>query len=101
MLSCDLATAIAGLEVNLSRWPFGGRDTCESCKSIDVRRWHREGRLRDGQQFTWSWTSGLIRGARTAIGLTIGIPIEIVARGGNPLGYPFPMADYLASEEFQ
>jgi hypothetical protein len=28
------------------------------CKSIDVRRWHREGRLRAGQQFSWSWTSG-------------------------------------------
>ena len=25
---------------------FGGRDTCELYKSIDVRRWHREGRLR-------------------------------------------------------
>ena len=30
---------------------FGGRTTCESCKSIDVRRWHREGRLGAGQQF--------------------------------------------------
>ena len=35
---------------------FGGRDTCESCKSIDVRHWYREGRLADGQYFTWSWT---------------------------------------------
>ena len=25
-------------------------------KSIDVRRWHREGRLRAGQQFPWTWT---------------------------------------------
>ena len=38
--------------------PFGGRDTCELYKSIDVRRWHREGRLHAGQQFPWSWTSG-------------------------------------------
>jgi hypothetical protein len=44
--------------VKLSRWPFGGRDTCEFYKSIDVRRWSREGRLRAGQQFSWSWTSG-------------------------------------------
>jgi hypothetical protein len=44
--------------VKLSRWPFGGRDTCELYKSIDVRRWRREGRLRAGQQFSWSWTSG-------------------------------------------
>ena len=42
----------------MSRWPFGGRDTCELYKSIDVRRWRREGRLRAGQQFSWSWTSG-------------------------------------------
>ena len=34
------------------------RDTCELYKSIDVRRWRREGRLRAGQQFSWSWTSG-------------------------------------------
>ena len=46
------------IEVNLSRWPLGGRDTCELCKSIDVRRWHREGRLLAGRQFSWSWTSG-------------------------------------------
>src|SRR5438445_534682 len=38
--------------------PYGGRLTCESCKSIDVRRWDREGRLRPGQYFSWSWTSG-------------------------------------------
>ena len=27
-------------------------------KSIDIRRWRREGRLRAGRQFSWSWTSG-------------------------------------------
>jgi hypothetical protein len=40
----------------MSNWPFGARDTCESCKSIDVRRWHRAKRLRAGQEFSWSWT---------------------------------------------
>jgi hypothetical protein len=35
-----------------------GRTMCESCKSIDVRRWHREGRLRAGQWFSCSWTWG-------------------------------------------
>src|SRR6516162_6838427 len=30
----------------------------ESCPSIDVRRWHREGWLYPGQQFPWSWTYG-------------------------------------------
>src|SRR5262249_27391801 len=30
-----------------------GRLTCEACKSIDVRRWHREGRLTAGRYFSW------------------------------------------------
>ena len=42
----------------MARWPIGARDTCESCKSIDVRRWHREGHLSEGQYFSWSWTCG-------------------------------------------
>jgi hypothetical protein len=42
----------------MARPAYGGRATCESCKSIDVRRWHREGRLRPGQYFSWSWTCG-------------------------------------------
>lgn len=36
--------------------PFTGGATCESCKSIDVRRWHRKARLSAGQYFSWSWT---------------------------------------------
>jgi hypothetical protein len=35
-----------------------GRTTCEACISIDVRRWHREGRLRAGQYFSSLWTRG-------------------------------------------
>jgi hypothetical protein len=42
----------------MGRPAYGGRTTCESCKSIDVRRWHREGRLRAGQCFSCSWTRG-------------------------------------------
>src|SRR5215831_5615350 len=39
--------------------PYGiGRPTCESCISIDVRRWHREGRLDAGLSFSCSWTRG-------------------------------------------
>ena len=38
--------------------PYGGRPTCEICQSIDVRRWHREGRLQAGQWFPYSWTCG-------------------------------------------
>ena len=38
--------------------PFLGAPTCESCPSIDVRQWHREGRLNSGQRFSWSWRRG-------------------------------------------
>ena len=39
--------------------PYGTRRaTCESCISIDVRRWHRERRLHAGQYFSCSWTCG-------------------------------------------
>lgn len=40
----------------MARPAYGGRRTCESCISIDVRRWHREGRLQAGQYFSQSWT---------------------------------------------
>lgn len=39
----------------MPRWPFGGRATCEAYKSIDVRHWHRTGRLFAGQTFSWAW----------------------------------------------
>jgi hypothetical protein len=42
----------------LARPAYGGGPTCEGCKSIDVRRWHREGRPNAGQQFSWCWTCG-------------------------------------------
>jgi hypothetical protein len=40
----------------MARPALGARTTCESCTSIDVRQWHREGLLYPGQQFSWSWT---------------------------------------------
>ena len=40
----------------MGRPAYGARTTCKSCKSIDVRRWHREGLLSAGQYFTCSWT---------------------------------------------
>jgi hypothetical protein len=46
----------------MGRPAYGARPSCESCKSIDVRRWHREGRLSAGQYFTCSWT---LRGERS------------------------------------
>jgi len=42
----------------MGRPAYGGRTTCEECKSLDVRRWHREGCLAAGQWFTASWTYG-------------------------------------------
>ncbi len=33
---------------------FGRLATCESRKSIDKHRFHREGRLDAGRQFSWS-----------------------------------------------
>jgi hypothetical protein len=39
----------------MARPAYGSRPTCEGCKSIDIRRWQREGRLRDGQCFLCSW----------------------------------------------
>jgi hypothetical protein len=42
----------------MPRRGYGGRTTCESCMSIDVRRWHREGLVRSEQHFSSSWTRG-------------------------------------------
>src|SRR5262249_32937085 len=42
----------------MGRPAYGGRTSCDSCKSIDVRRWHREGRLSAGHFFSCSWTRG-------------------------------------------
>ena len=41
----------------MSRSLFGGRTVCEACKAIEVRLWHRQGRLRVGACFSWSWTA--------------------------------------------
>ncbi len=40
----------------MGRPAYGARTTCESCKSIDVRHWHRKSLLSAGQYFTCSWT---------------------------------------------
>jgi hypothetical protein len=39
----------------MGRRPYGA-PACESCPSIDARRWHREGRLHPGRCFPYSWT---------------------------------------------
>ena len=42
----------------MARPAFGSRTTCKSCNSVDVRRRHREGRVRARQSFSCSWTYG-------------------------------------------
>jgi hypothetical protein len=42
----------------MARRDLGGRTTCESCPSIDVREWQRKDLLRAGQDFSWSWRRG-------------------------------------------
>jgi hypothetical protein len=39
----------------MARPTGGGRVTCESCLSIDVRDWSRRGFLRSGLEFAWFW----------------------------------------------
>jgi hypothetical protein len=39
----------------MARLGYGGKRCCESCLQIDVRRWHREGKLRPGTIFFPSW----------------------------------------------
>jgi hypothetical protein len=36
--------------------PYEGAPTCEACPSIDVRIWHRQGLLRPGRTFPYSWS---------------------------------------------
>jgi hypothetical protein len=40
----------------MSRHACGGRSTCEGCKSLDIRRLHRDNLLRPGRRFSWSWS---------------------------------------------
>ncbi len=37
-------------------WHYGARNTVESCRRIDVRRWQREGYLTSFNWFGWQWT---------------------------------------------
>lgn len=37
-------------------WKFGSKDTTNSFRRLDVRRWAREGLLRPGNAFGWEWS---------------------------------------------
>lgn len=38
------------------RWHFGANDTTGDYRSIDVRRWQRDGLLTPGHSFGWQWS---------------------------------------------
>lgn len=38
------------------RWYFGANDTTDDYRSIDVRRWRRDGLLDPNQSFGWQWS---------------------------------------------
>ena len=63
-MQADWATVGRGADklslfiATMARPALGGRTTCESCPSIDVREWQRKGLLRTGQEFSWSWRRG-------------------------------------------
>ena len=38
-----------------NRYRFDKKTTTDECRSLDVRRFHREGLLRSGTSFSWRW----------------------------------------------
>jgi hypothetical protein len=40
----------------MARYAGGGRNSVESCRSVDVLRWNKLGYLRSPRRFSWAWT---------------------------------------------
>jgi hypothetical protein len=40
----------------MARYAGGGKNTVESCRSVDVLRWNKLGHLRSPRRFSWAWT---------------------------------------------
>jgi hypothetical protein len=40
----------------MARYAGGGKNTVESCRSVDVLRWNKLGYLRSPRWFSWVWT---------------------------------------------
>jgi len=40
----------------MARYAGGGKNTVESCRTIDVLEWNRRGYLRSPRWFSWAWT---------------------------------------------
>jgi hypothetical protein len=38
------------------RWHSGACDATDDYRTLDVRRWHRDGLLASGRAFGWQWT---------------------------------------------
>ena len=38
------------------RWHYGAKDTTSDYRSLDIRRWKRDGLLTPGQSFGWQWS---------------------------------------------
>jgi hypothetical protein len=74
----------------MTRPAYGGRQTCESLRSIDVRRWHREGRLKAGELFATSWSCGGEEVGRVFVRVEDDAVILITARQ-RPRGKPEPL----------
>lgn len=41
-----------------NRWRYGTKSTTDDYRSLDVRRWAREGMLRPGCRAVWTWRWG-------------------------------------------
>ena len=71
-----------------------GRRTTESCRSIDVRRWAREGVLKPGSQAVWSWSrkGETIASIRShAVPGAVNLSYRVQTAGGEYLEYRYPV----------
>ena len=50
-----------------NRYRRDKKDTVEDCRSLDVRRWQRDGLLTPGRRFTWQW----MRGGGTVVNIAV------------------------------
>ena len=48
-----------------NRYRFDKKTTTDECRSLDVRRFHREGLLKSGTSFSWRWSRAGRRVAST------------------------------------
>ena len=73
-----------------NRWRYGAKSTTDDYRTLDVRRWAREGVLRPGYWGGWQWTrngetvaSSIRRALRRPRSAALGM------RGNDPAGGDF------------